>query len=88
MSAAPADSTNNNAMTDPHVEASAVTSFDPLVGKIDELISLCRVLDQHRREYRDTAERLADDNAKLRRILLHTHQQIQQLADHIRQMEE
>lgn len=86
MSAASADF-----ITTPHQpiqESQPILVADPLVGKIDELITLCQVLDQHRREYRETAERLADDNANLRRVLRHTHQQIEQLADHIRQMEE
>ncbi|MGC8698327.1 MAG: hypothetical protein ACP5Q0_07600 [Halothiobacillus sp.] len=86
MSAAPAESINNPA--EPSLQSQPILVADPLVGKIDELITLCQVLDQHRREYRETAERLADDNANLRQILRHTHQQIEQLADHIRQMEE
>jgi hypothetical protein len=86
MSAAPADSINTPA--EHSHESNRIVDADPLVGKIDELITLCLMLDQHRREYRETAERLADDNANLRRVLRHTYQQIAQLADHIRQMEE
>ena len=86
MSAEPADAINT--LDYDNQELAITEAADPLAEKIDVLIALCHTLDQHRREYRETAERLADDNANLRRVLRHTHQQIEQLADHIRQMEE
>lgn len=59
-----------------------------LEAKIHELIQACRTLDRKQREHQATAEQMATDNAKLRRILLHTHQQIQALTDQIRLMEQ
>jgi hypothetical protein len=61
---------------------------DLLEAKIEELIEVSRVLDRKRREHKATAEHLAEDNAKLRRILQHTHQQIQELTENIRMMEQ
>lgn len=95
MSAAPADPSAPSVFDSvnpahPHSNDAAL-SGDPaarLEVRINALIELCRALDRKQREQTAVAERLAEDNAKLRRILQHTHQQIQELTDQIRMMEQ
>lgn len=90
MSAATADSSDqtsidNDSLADPMAGGA---STDPLTARVERLIQTCRTLDRRRKEYQETAERLTEENTQLRRVLSHTQQQIQQLVEQIRQMEE
>lgn len=81
MSAATADSSDDTPVDNDSLA-------DPLSARVERLIQTCRALDRRRQEYQETTERLAEENMKLRRVLAHTQQQIQQLVEQIRQMEE
>lgn len=95
MSAAPADPSappvsdplnSSRSPADGHPPPYA--NADQLEAKIEALIDLCQALDRKQREQQTSAARLTEDNAKLRQILQHTYQQIQELTDHIRMMEQ
>ena len=91
MSAATADSSDqppidNDSLAEPM--ASGGAPADPLTERVERLIQTCRTLDRRRKEYQETTERLTEENTQLRRVLSHTQQQIQQLVEQIRQMEE
>lgn len=93
MSAATADSSDQAAIKTEQsvepIEPRAIDSAsDPLAERVERLIQTCRNLDRRRREYHQTTERLTEENNQLRRALSHTQQQIQQLVEQIRQMEE
>jgi chromosome segregation ATPase len=87
MSAASSDHSfvNNDSLAD---QFSVGAHDDQLTARVERLIQTCRTLDLRRKEYQETAERLAEENTQLRRVLSHTQQQIQQLVEQIRQMEE
>lgn len=90
MSAATADSSDqhpidNDSLAEP---IAAGVPADPLTERVERLIQTCRTLDRRRKEYQETTERLTEENTQLRRVLSHTQQQIQQLVEQIRQMEE
>ena len=90
MSAATADSSDHPLIdTTSLAEPTAVSvSADPLTERVERLIQTCRMLDRRRKEYQETTERLTEENTQLRRVLSHTQQQIQQLVEQIREMEE
>jgi uncharacterized protein (DUF111 family) len=90
MSAATADSSDQPSIENHNLAAPIAVgaSSDPLTERVERLIQTCRTLDLRRREYQETTERLTDENIQLRRVLSHTQQQIQQLVEQIRQMEE
>lgn len=90
MSAATADSSDQSSINnDSLVESMAGGApADPLAERVERLIQTCRMLDCRRKEYKETADRLTEENTQLRRVLSHTQQQIQQLIEQIRQMEE
>lgn len=91
MSAASADSSDQTLVDNDNLAdsmAGGAASADPLTARVERLIQTCKTLDRRRREYQETAERLTEENTQLRRVLSHTQQQIQQLVEQIRQMEE
>lgn len=90
MSAATANSSDQPLVDNDNLADSMAggASADPLTVRVERLIQTCKTLDRRRREYQETAERLTSENTQLRRVLSHTQQQIQQLVEQIRQMEE
>ena len=84
MSVVPADPD----LLDSRAGDSSETSADRLTQKVESLVAAALALAQQSDEYRTTAERLADDNARLRQILQHTHAQITELSQQIRNLED
>ncbi len=80
MSAVPVDSP---AFDSPEAEAP-----DRLAMKVEALVAAALALVEREQEYRETAERLAEDNARLRQVLQHTQVQITQLSQQIRSLED
>lgn len=63
-------------------------SVDRLAQRVELLVAASLALAQREQEYRETATRLADDNARLRQVLQHTQFQITQLSQQIRSLED
>jgi len=63
-------------------------AVDPLTERVERLIQTCHLLERRRKEHQETADQLTEENARLRRVLSHTQQQILLLVEQIRQMEE
>ena len=90
MSAASADSSHLNANDSAHPPDSLPEPIfaDPLTIRVERLIQTCRTLERRRQDYQAVAERLMEENSQLRRVLAQTQQQIQELVEQIRQLEE
>ncbi|WP_407276580.1 hypothetical protein [Halothiobacillus sp. DCM-1] len=78
----------DSAVFDPAEESAPAGSVDRLAQKIDTLTQAALALLEREQACRETAERLAEDNARLRQILQHTQLQITQLSQQIRGLED
>ncbi len=84
MSVDPADSV----VLDSPAVGAPDASVDRLTQRVESLVDAALALAQRAQEYRETAERLAEDNARLRQVLQHTQTQITQLSQQIRSLED
>lgn len=84
MSVVPADSV----VLDASVKGAPDASVDRLTQRVESLVDAALALSQRAQEYRETAERLAEDNARLRQVLQYTQSQITQLSQQIRSLED